>query len=151
MSNELTHLTAAELAEKIHTREVSAVEAVGHALPHRTRGSPQGVELLAAPGVPHPDRPIRTGGSEVARIRGVEGHVGDRARVAAEGQVFRSRLPLQGGAVPDPHGLVGAPRGELVAVRAEGQAEDVVEVAAQCENLLAGRRVPELDGLIQAR
>ena len=36
-------------------------------------------------------------------------------------------------------------------IGAEGHAEDVVEVAAQREDLLPGRRVPELDGLIQAR
>ena len=38
-----------------------------------------------------------------------------------------------------------------MAVGAEGHAEDVVDVAAQREDLLPGRRVPELDGLIQAR
>ena len=106
---------------------------------------------LAAPEVPHPDRPVRAGGSEAAPVGGVEGHVGDRARVAAEGQVFRARLPLHGGGVPDPDGLIDARRGELVAVGAEGHAEDVVDVAAQREDLLPGRRVPELDGLIQAR
>ena len=62
-----------------------------------------------------------------------------------------ARLPLHGGGVPDPDGLIDARRGELVAVGAEGHAEDVVDVAAQREDFLPGRRVPELDGLIQAR
>src|SRR5262249_3850435 len=105
---------------------------------------------LAAPRVPYPDRPVRAGGSEAAPV-GAEGHVGDRARVAAEGPVFRARFPFQGGGVPNPDGLVGAGRGELTAVGAEGHAVDVVALAAQREDLLPGRRVPEPDGLVQAR
>src|SRR5262249_51759303 len=131
--------------------QASSVGAVGQPQPEGGRGPGQGAEGLAAPEVPHPDRPVRAGGSEGAPVGGVEGHVGDRARVAAEGQVFRARLPLHGTGVPDPNGLVHAGRGEPVTVGAEGHAEDVVDVAAQREDFLPGRCVPELDRLIQAR
>ena len=63
---------------------------------------------------------------------------------------LRTRL-FQRSGVPDPDGPIDARRGQPVAVGAEGQAEDVVDVAAQREDLLPGRGVPELDGLIQAR
>ena len=52
--------------------------------------------------------------------------------------------------VPDSDSLINARRDEPAAVRAEGYAEDVIDVAPQREHLLPGCCIPELDGLIQA-
>ena len=52
--------------------------------------------------------------------------------------------------VPHPGRLIMACRGELLAIRAECQAENPVRVSFQVPNVLAGGHVPDLDSLILA-
>ena len=52
--------------------------------------------------------------------------------------------------VPHPDRLIVACRCQLLAIRAERQAENPVRVSFQVPNVLAGGQVPDLDGLILA-
>jgi hypothetical protein len=130
--------------------QVTTVAAESHLDRGVGRGQSQCVDFLASPCVPHPHRSIRAGGNEEILVLRVEGHVGYRASVCEQGAVLRSLLRLRCG-IPDPDGGVLTRRCQLMTVRAERQAGDVVDVAAQREDLVPRPRVPDLDGLIQAR
>ena len=129
--------------------QVATIRTVGDFYPNR-RGDMQGIEFLAARGVPHLDRTVRACGNEAVPIGGVEGHVRDRAGVSVQREMLRSRFALQRSRIPDADRFIYTGRGQLATIGTEGHEVNVVDVAAQGEDLFSGCRVPELDSLIQS-
>ena len=68
---------------------------------------------------------------------------------AAERQL-EGGLAFGGLDAPDPGRIVDAPRGDLAAVAADGQADDAAGMAAERQDGLARPQVPELDGPVVA-
>src|SRR5262249_24861701 len=108
----------------------------------------QRVQLPPAPRVPELDGPICARRSQATPIGGMERHARDRPVMAPEGDELLARLRLDAGSIPYPDGLVQARGDQSVAVRTEGHAEDMVQVAPEREDFATGGGVPELDGLI---
>src|SRR5262249_34689836 len=115
---------------------------------HDTGASVKDTELLAARRIPEPDSSVRAGGGKDAPVLGVAGNAVDVVGVALQGTATRVRLAFRGPGIPNADGSVVARRNEPSAVGAERYAADQSGVAAQGEDFLAGRHVPELHGLI---
>ncbi len=80
---------------------------------------------------------------------GAHRHAPEFLAVVGEGG-FLALVPPERGRVPDADGPVGAGRGEAPAVRAEHHTPATAGMAAEAEHFPAGRRVPDVHGLVLA-